>query len=386
MNYEGKLTYLLRDPLFITGLLIALLSLVSLSLKETNLSDILAIIGLIIGVGIAMNVLFKKLIQAINGHSELKQENQLLSEKIDNQEMFLTAYIRTGKEVIPILSGQVEQCIKLSTDELESLSETFADIVDHVRQIIESEEETTSVQDFSSTRHKLKEVYVNLEELIKLENGIHQELASLGDFTKTLETMATDVAKIAEQTNLLALNASIEAARAGEMGRGFAVVADEVRSLASSASNISGKIISTVANEGSRINNLVSRSSQVEEKENALVKETEESIEEVIASQDLSESKLERTAKDFEQISTRGLCEIEEGLVRLQFQDRMAQMLEHVRMGMVEIQQYAEANKMIEVDTILKNMEDAYTTTDERSLHGSDENQEFLEDGEVAFF
>lgn len=67
----------------------------------------------------------------------------------------------------------------------------------------------------------------------------------IGEIAQTIQT-------IAEQTNLLALNASIEAARAGEQGRGFAVVAEEVRKLAEQAHS-----------ESRRVNEVLTRISQI---------------------------------------------------------------------------------------------------------------------------
>ena len=321
-----------------------------------------------------------------NESLQIKYQESLLEQQRFQE--ILDSYTQTSEKILPIISGQIGESIDLSNREFNALAITFSGIVDNVSSVIKASEHGENKNEFSQTKDSLNGVYQTLKNLISLEDHVHKDIKELSAYTESLTDMATNVGYIAQQTNLLALNASIEAARAGEAGRGFAVVADEVRNLASRSAEIGTEIIENVAQVNEKFVKLTSQSQEMSEIESKLAEDAKSSIDDVINRYQLSEEGLVKSSEQLMGISALVTQQIEESLVKLQFQDRMVQILEHSKDNLNKISAEISLAKLVDVDGFLTRMESTYTTTSERNLHAgsSGQDQGNAEDGEITFF
>ncbi|ATL91424.1 chemotaxis protein [Aeromonas sp. CU5] len=230
----------------------------------------------------------------------------------------------------------------------------------------------------SESQQQLNEVVAILHSAQANRDAMLAEIKSLTTYTIELNTMAMDVAKIASQTNLLALNAAIEAARAGEAGRGFAVVADEVRNLSRLSSETAQKMTEKV----DTINTAIGRAFQIAEnaaaRDHASALNSEQTIEQVLTRFRHATDSLAESASLLQNESTEIHLEISNVIVSLQFQDRVSQILSHVRQNMeslsshlVTSEQNSQTGGPIQIDANrwLAEMELSYATDEQRNIH-----------------
>ncbi len=107
--------------------------------------------------------------------------------------------------------------------------------------------------------HQAKTQMLTINDSTTMVNELVQKLAQQ---TEEIEIITKAITDITDQTNLLALNASIEAARAGEHGKGFAVVADEVKKLAEQSKGSANSIVELTAEIQRDTGNVASAVSQ----------------------------------------------------------------------------------------------------------------------------
>ena len=191
-------------------------------------------------------------------------------------------------QTIDKLSSIAEQLI-FSADDVSSASSEIASGSDDLSQRTESqasqlEETAASMGEISSTVQKnaensgeankfaisAKDSAVEgggiVKNAIDAMDRIEQSSRKISDITNVID-------EISFQINLLALNAAVEAARAGEAGKGFEVVAAEVRKLSQRS-----------ANAAKDIEQLISESSAEVSQGAVLVKETGDSLENIVGS------------------------------------------------------------------------------------------------------
>jgi len=256
-----------------------------------------------------------------------------------------------GAAVLPVWSRHLENSRTQMEDAVADLATRFSSIVDkldHALRVSSLEgnqggQSMTAV--FSHSASQLASVVASMKSAMLSKQAMLGQIRDLERFTRELRDMAEGVASIAAQTNLLALNAAIEAARAGPAGAGFAVVAQEVRHLSSRSAETGRNISQRVGQISSAILAASQAAEASSDAEDQSMQSAEGMIDSVLADFRTMTDALVQSSDLLKQESIAIQGEVGEALVQLQFQDRVSQVMSHVRENLALMPTVLEENR-----------------------------------------
>jgi methyl-accepting chemotaxis protein len=320
-------------------------------------------------------------------------------------EPFVDSVQAFSHEVVPVWQRQIELSRSQMEEAITMLTAQFAGIVEKLEGAVAASESAAgeleggsgTVSVFARCDAQLSEVVASLKLAMDNKQAMLAEVSGLLDFIGELKQMAVDVAGIADQTNLLALNAAIEAARAGEVGRGFAVVADEVRKLSNLSKETGTRISAKVETISNAISTAVRAADQTASNEAQSVTRSEQAIEAVLCDfREVTEALSD--SSDILRSQSGGIKdEIADAMVQLQFQDRVSQVLCHVRDHIGSLPNHFDEScravlnggnfEPIDTRLLLEELQRTYAMAEERSAHtGYSGRAAQTQDDEITFF
>jgi methyl-accepting chemotaxis protein len=227
---------------------------------------------------------------------------------------------------------------------------------------------------FAASEKELRSLLDMLAGAAASKQQMLQKIEGLQEVTATLQKMAADVASIAWQTNLLALNAAIEAARAGEAGRGFAVVANEVRMLSNRSAEAGKHIAEQVGRISAAIDTTCRAAGDSMREETRAVQASGQMIGNVLGSLRGVTDALVASSDLLARESAGIQAEVGDAIVQLQFQDRVSQILSHVRDNIARLPSWLDEQGQdggLDARSLLAELESTYAMAEERTLHKS---------------
>ncbi|XAH24785.1 methyl-accepting chemotaxis protein [Xylophilus sp. GW821-FHT01B05] len=288
-----------------------------------------------------------------------------------------------GAALAPVWSGQIEASRGQMDSAISNLALRFGGIVqrleDTLRQSAGSDATAGAGAVHAESQQELETVVESLREAMRSKAALLARVQELQGFVTELGQMAESVSRIAQQTNLLAINATIEAAHAGERGRGFATVAQEVRLL----SKVSGEAGAQIAQKIEAISAAIAGTRDAAEDANRaetqVLQASELKIQSVLAGYRDFSGALADSAETL-RLGSQGIRdEVHEALVQLQFQDRVGQIMGHVRANIERLPQVIEEHcqaceragvlQPIHAAALLQELESTYAMADERQVH-----------------
>ncbi|MBP1627331.1 MAG: methyl-accepting chemotaxis sensory transducer [Holophagaceae bacterium] len=307
-----------------------------------------------------------------------------------DQQPDVTHVERLAQAVIPIWAGQTANVQRQTEEAIQGLTLRFANMQRELREAMGASS-TEATQTLLKT---LEECEISLgvvsEAILQTRTSrtrIVERVAQLMSITDQLHDMSTEVADIATQTNLLALNAAIEAAHARELGKGFAVVADEVRKLSDRSGNTGRMITEQVEKVSRTIRAGMEESQAFALEDDKIIARSEATIRQVLDRFSSAARGLSSATDNLETVNSQMQGEISETLVHLQFQDRIGQILQSIVRDMEKFQNRLAHNPTaLEVDQWLSELENTYTTEEQKAIHRGETFSSASDESEITFF
>jgi len=297
---------------------------------------------------------------------------------------YLAARERFGDAVLPVWCRHIENSRVQMEEAVSDLAARFSNIVDKLDNAVHVSSADcaggASITDvFSHSETRLGSVVSSMKSAMSSKQAMLAQIKDLERFTRELRGMAEGVASIAAQTNLLALNAAIEAARAGPAGRGFAVVAQEVRQLSMRSADTGKEITNRVGLISSAILAASQAAEHSSEAEDKSMQSAEGMIEAVLNEFRGITDALVEQSEQLKQNSVAIQGEVGEALVQLQFQDRVSQVMAHVRHNMEQLPALLRENRdlyaasgalaPLDPDRLLHELQKTYAMAEEHAVH-----------------
>ncbi len=282
-----------------------------------------------------------------------------------------------GERLLPIWSRHIETARSHTESAVLGLTGNFSGLAVQLTTANRmSDDVASSVEGgmgtaFGQGERDLRAVVDSLRQSLEERDALLEQITGLAVFIEELNQMARDVATVAGQTNLLALNAAIEAARAGEQGRGFAIVADEVRKLSRLSAETGSRIGTKAAHIGEAIESAVAAAELSRGRDGESVQSAEQVIQRVLGEFQELGGKLVEAAQELRQTNVDIKNEVDTAIIQLQFQDRVSQMLCHVKDSLDGVGRRLSAGESegLDVASVLHEMEQSYAMAEERENH-----------------